>query len=133
MDFALFSDIVARRFADRVLRVARTAEAIETLGKAATPIGTLGFVELLDGRGLSEAEVRAAEADVAAEDRDNRMASVREERNRLLRESDWTQAGLADSPLTAEQRAAWAAYRTALRNIPRDFATPADVVWPVAP
>ena len=53
---------------------------------------------------------------------------VRAERDRLLAASDWTQ--VADAPVDA---AAWAVYRQALRDVPQDFASPDDVVWPVAP
>ena len=44
------------------------------------------------------------------------VLSLRAERNRLLAASDWTQ--MPDSPLTDEQRAAWAQYRQALRDAP---------------
>ena len=57
---------------------------------------------------------------------------VRRERDRLLRATDWTQA-VADAALTDEVRAEWAAYRQALRDLPETYATPQDVVWPIAP
>lgn len=53
---------------------------------------------------------------------------VRRERDRLLAASDWTQ--VADAPVDS---AAWAVYRQALRDIPQDFTTPDEVVWPTAP
>ena len=56
---------------------------------------------------------------------------VRAERDSLLAASDWTQ--VADAPLTASEKAAWADYRQALRDVPQDFATPDDVTWPEAP
>ncbi|MBG0791509.1 MAG: phage tail assembly chaperone [Desulfovibrionaceae bacterium] len=56
---------------------------------------------------------------------------VRAERDRLLAESDWTQ--LADSPLDAEEKASWAAYRQALREVPQQEGFPYAVVWPTAP
>jgi hypothetical protein len=56
---------------------------------------------------------------------------IRSERDRLLAASDWTQ--VADAPLTAGEKQAWADYRQTLRDIPQDFATPDDVVWPEAP
>jgi len=56
---------------------------------------------------------------------------IRAERDRLLAASDWTQ--VADAPLTAEKKQAWVVYRQALRDIPQDFPTPDDVVWPEAP
>ncbi len=56
---------------------------------------------------------------------------LRAERTLRLRACDWTQ--LPDVPLTTEQRDAWQVYRQALRDIPETFATPVEVVWPVAP
>lgn len=56
---------------------------------------------------------------------------VRAQRNALLERSDWTQ--LADSPLTAEQKDAWASYRQELRAVPQTFETPVAVVWPPQP
>jgi len=41
--------------------------------------------------------------------------AIREERKILLIESDWTQ--MPDSPLTEEQKAEWATYRQALRDM----------------
>jgi hypothetical protein len=58
-------------------------------------------------------------------------AEVREERDRLLAASDWTQVG--DAPLTDVELNAWQDYRQTLRDIPQDFPTPDDVVWPEQP
>lgn len=55
-------------------------------------------------------------------------AKVREQRNKLLAECDWTQ--LADSPV---DKAAWATYRQALRDIPAQAGFPWTVTWPVKP
>ena len=41
---------------------------------------------------------------------------LRRIRNVLLRDSDWTQFN--DSPLTDQQKQAWATYRQALRDLP---------------
>ena len=54
--------------------------------------------------------------------------AIRAQRNALLSESDWTQ--LADAPV---DKAAWATYREALRDITETFATPDAVVWPTKP
>ena len=59
------------------------------------------------------------------------MVAIREERNRLLAESDWTQ--FTDSPLTSEQKAEWATYRQALRDITTQSSVYDDVVWPTKP
>ena len=65
--------------------------------------------------------------DIQAET-DAQSASVRAQRNRLLAECDWTQ--LADS--TAD-KAAWATYRQALRDITSQGGFPWNVTWPVQP
>ena len=57
--------------------------------------------------------------------------NIRSQRDYLLSQSDWTQ--VADAPLTVEQKAAWAAYRSALRNVPQTYSEPSKVVWPTAP
>ena len=58
---------------------------------------------------------------------------IRSYRTAMLSASDWTQAEYA--PLTPEQKAAWAAYRQALRDLPTEQpnATRETVVWPVEP
>lgn len=53
------------------------------------------------------------------------------QRNVLLAESDWTQ--LADVPLPAEEKAAWAAYRQQLRDITAQPGFPNSIIWPVKP
>ncbi|GGJ14317.1 phage tail assembly chaperone [Neoroseomonas lacus] len=55
----------------------------------------------------------------------------RARRNARLAACDWTQG--ADAPLTTEARAAWAAYRAALRDVPEQPGFPAEVTWPNAP
>jgi len=58
------------------------------------------------------------------------MSGIRSERQRRLAFSDWTQ--MPDSPLTAEERAEWAAYRQALRDFPGGC-DPVSPVWPAPP
>jgi hypothetical protein len=58
-------------------------------------------------------------------------AAIRKKRNTLLLASDHTQ--LVDSPVSSEQRTAWAEYRQELRNLPQNFSTPQTVVWPEKP
>jgi hypothetical protein len=69
---------------------------------------------------LSPEEIAANEAVVAH--------NVRAVRNSLLMECDWTQA--ADSPV---DKAAWAAYRQVLRDIPAQEGFPKTVNWPSKP
>ena len=60
---------------------------------------------------------------------DAALVKLRAERDRRLAASDWTQ--LPDA-LTAEQRKEWAAYRKALRDLPK-ASDPFASVWPVSP
>ena len=55
-------------------------------------------------------------------------ASVRQQRDELLRGSDWTQ--ISDVPTN---KAAWLAYRRALRDITNQEGFPNDVIWPKKP
>lgn len=52
-------------------------------------------------------------------------AAVRQRRDELLAQSDWTQT--PDAPV---DQAAWAAYRQALRDIPTQAGFPQSVTWP---
>lgn len=76
-------------------------------GSVAIPEGLNPFRLEWDGVELKEAPAASLEAE--------RAISNREYRNQLLTASDWTQ--LPDSPLNEAQRAAWAAYRQALRDL----------------
>lgn len=62
---------------------------------------------------------------------DQLSRQVRGQRDRLLTACDWTQ--MPDVPFTDEQRAAWAEYRQALRDIPETTSDMAAVEWPAAP
>ena len=82
----------------------------------------LGWVEILPVP--EQPEITKAQID----------EGVRRLRTHLLEQSDWTQ--VVDSPLTAEQKAAWAAYRQQLRDMPQTFAaatTIEEIVVPTAP
>lgn len=61
---------------------------------------------------------------------DNNIQSqqVRLQRNEKLNECDWTQ--LADAPV---DKTAWATYRQALRDVPKQAGFPWDVQWPTQP
>jgi hypothetical protein len=75
-------------------------------------------------------EATAAEQEVAykAGVDSKAAASVRATRSTKLTESDWTQ--VADS--TAD-KAAWATYRTALRDLPSASGFPHTMTWPEEP
>ena len=55
-------------------------------------------------------------------------AEVRQQRNQLLSNCDWTQ--LPDAPVL---RATWTTYRQQLRDVTGQSGFPWEVVWPVAP
>jgi len=77
-----------------------------------------------DGKGnlISQTCVDATPEDIARE-----WDGIRQERNRLLAESDWTR--LDDA--TADKEA-WAIYRQALRDITLQ-SNPLEVQWPMPP
>ena len=52
-------------------------------------------------------------------------------RNQKLAASDWT--NLPDSPLSTEQKSAWAEYRQALRDITKQESFPSSIIWPTEP
>jgi len=53
---------------------------------------------------------------------------IRNKRNVLLTQSDWTQ--VADAPVNQQ---AWATYRQALRNITQQPGFPLEITWPTQP
>lgn len=59
---------------------------------------------------------------------------VREQRNVLLKNSDWTQNN--DSPLSDSEKQEWATYRQSLRDLPSQYNSddnPKDVTFPSVP
>ena len=55
-------------------------------------------------------------------------ANARNQRDTLLTQTDWTQ--VADAPV---DKAAWATYRQALRDVPQQIGFPTTITWPVKP
>ena len=74
----------------------------------------------------AEYDTKKAAWDAGAKDR--KAAEVRTERNTKLAATDWTQ--ITDA--TAD-KAAWATYRQALRDVPTQSGFPNTVVWPTQP
>ena len=96
-------------------------------------------VEQLDGKWytkyvlgpvFTDGETTAAEQETAYKAmKDAEQAkSIREQRSTKLADCDWTQVD--DSPV---DKAAWATYRTALRNVPAQAGFPWTITWPDAP
>ena len=96
-------------------------------------------VEQIDGKWYTkyvagpifvDGETTAAEQEAAykAQIDADQAKSVRDQRTTKLAECDWTQ--LADAPV---DKAAWATYRQALRDVTKQAGFPWDIEWPVAP
>lgn len=62
---------------------------------------------------------------------DQKINEIRNVRNGLLAESDWTQA--ADSPLSNEKKSEWVVYRQELRDLLNNLSDPFNVIWPTKP
>ena len=60
----------------------------------------------------------------------NTWDEIRIERNRLLKDSDWTQ--VSDAPDSIDQWS-WKVYRFNLRNLPQKYNNAEDVVFPEPP
>jgi hypothetical protein len=88
------------------------------------------YTKYILGPIFTDGETTAAEQETAykaAKDAEQ-ATSVRNSRTEMLKNSDWTQ--LADSTV---DKAAWATYRTALRDVPTQAGFPWTVTWPDAP
>ena len=57
---------------------------------------------------------------------DVQWQELRDVRDGLLMKSDWTQL----SDVTLDNKAAWATYRQALRDLPANTADPGNPIWP---
>ena len=85
-------------------------------------------VEQVNGKWYTKFAVADMGDEAKAALDEQQAASMRSERSRRLAESDWTQ--VEDSPV---DKAAWATYRQALRDIPTQAGFPWEVTWPAKP
>ena len=85
------------------------------------------FTDYTDEEGVLHTAAEQEAAYKAQKDADQAKA-VREDRNKRLSESDWTQ--VLDAPV---DQTAWAAYRQALRDVTAQAGFPWDIEWPVKP
>jgi len=56
---------------------------------------------------------------------------IRQKRNGLLIECDWTQ--MNDTPLDINTKQKWVVYRQALRDLPNTITDPVNPTWPTPP
>lgn len=91
-------------------------------------VGAIGWiydgVNLIDPNPPTPEQIAQQQAEALAMSADN----ARDRRNALLASSDWTQVD--DSPV---DKAAWAAYRQALRDVPAQEGFPRNIMWPTQP
>lgn len=85
------------------------------------------FQDYTDDQGVVHTASEQYEAYCFAKDAEQGKV-VRDERNRRLAESDWTQ--LPDAPV---DHAVWAVYRQELRDITDQDGFPWSITWPVEP
>ena len=85
-------------------------------------------VEQLDGKWYTKYSVADMDADAITAKDTAQAKAMREQRGEKLKDSDWTQ--VADAPV---DKAVWAIYRQALRDITAQSSFPWSVEWPDAP
>ncbi len=75
--------------------------------------------------------VSKTKTDLKRQENEQSLFKLRAERQQLLAASDWTQ--MPDADLSATERADWAVYRQALRDLTKTTIDPTSPVWPVPP
>jgi hypothetical protein len=90
-----------------------------------------GVPELVDGQWMQVWLVTDASASEVEQRTSDQAEYVRNKRNELISQCDWTQ--LNDAPINSLQRADWVDYRQALRDVPQQSGFPWEVVWPTTP
>lgn len=85
------------------------------------------FNDYTDDAGVVHTAAEQEAAYKASKDAEQ-AKNIRATRDKLLSDCDWTQ--VEDAPV---DKAAWATYRQALRNVPQQIDFPWDVQWPNKP
>jgi hypothetical protein len=85
-------------------------------------------VEQIDGQWFTKYSLAKMDVDAMVAHDAQQAKSVRDDRNKRLSACDWTQL-----PDASVDKTAWAAYRTALRDVPSQAGFPWEVAWPVKP
>ena len=88
----------------------------------------LNGVEQVNGKWFTKWSVKDMDAEAQTALNTTQAEAVRKQRNEKLAECDWTQV---DDALV--DKAAWATYRTALRNITAQAGFPWTIEWPSQP
>ena len=85
-------------------------------------------VEQLDGKWYTKYSVAEMDAEAIAAKDTEQAKAMREQRGEKLKDSDWTQ--VADAPV---DKAVWATYRQALRDVTAQSGFPWTITWPDEP
>ena len=85
-------------------------------------------VHEVNGKWFTKYSVSDLDAEAIATKDAEQAKAVREDRNKRLVETDWTQ--LTDAPVNS---AVWSTYRQNLRNITEQSGFPWEVTWPTKP
>ena len=85
-------------------------------------------VEQINGQWFTKWSVADMDADAIAAKDAEQAAAMRKQRDEKLAECDWTQ--VADAPV---DKAAWATYRQALRDVTTQEGFPWTITWPSKP
>jgi hypothetical protein len=80
------------------------------------------------GRWLWKWSISEMDDDAKAAKDSEQAKAVRSDRDKRLSDTDWTQ--VADAPV---DKAVWATYRQALRDVPAQAGFPYDITWPAKP
>ena len=103
-----------------------------------TTVAEINEVGLLDEQGIIEGDYQPNEYKIVNGEAiirtDNILEILRNKRNELLTQSDWTQVN--DSPLSDFKKQEWATYRQSLRDLPstnQSVNNIADVIFPSMP
>ena len=94
-------------------------------------VGFADGVQQIDGKWFTKYSVADMEEEAKTAKDAEQSKSVRTQRTEKLRDSDWTQ--LDDTPMSNTQKAGWATYRQALRDVPNQAGFPFDIEWPTQP
>ena len=85
-------------------------------------------VEQIDGQWFTKWKIVDFDDAVKEVVDEQQAKSVRTTRGEKLKDSDWSQ--VADAPV---DKAVWATYRQALRDVPNQSGFPWEVTWPTQP
>ena len=91
-------------------------------------VGFADGVQQIDGKWFTKYSVADMDDETKAAKDEEQAKNVRIQRTEKLRDCDWTQ--VADAPVN---KAGWATYRQALRDVPKQAGFPFDIEWPVQP